>query len=89
MLLNVEGKNNLGTMLEKEYFMPRKLSLYRVAKDTGVSKKTLCEILTGRQRLPVKEALLLARYFGVEEDSFARLQLEYDLRSEKQRLQHE
>ncbi len=89
MLLNVEGKNNLGTMLENEYFLPRKLSVYRVAKDTGVSKKALCEILTGRQRLPVKEAVVLARYFGVEEDSFARLQLDYELRSEKQRLQKE
>ena len=85
MLLNREGKNNLGSMLEKEYFLPRKLSIYRVAKDTGVSKKNLCGIITGRQRLPVKEALVLARYFGVDEDSFARMQLEYDLRREKQK----
>lgn len=88
MLPNVEVSTNLGTRLEKEYFQSRKLSIYRVAKDTGVSKKMLCGVLSGRQRLPVREALMLARYFGEAEDFFAKLQLEDELRSEKKRLQH-
>lgn len=84
---NGEVKEHLGMMLEKEYFLPRKLTIYRVAKDTGVSKKMLCGVLSGRRRLPVQEALVLARYFGKEEEFFARTQLEYELRIEKRKRQ--
>lgn len=86
MLSNGEVKDHWGTILEKEYFLPRKLSIYRVAKDTGVSQKILCGVLSGRRRLPLQEALVLARYFGREEDFFARAQLEYELGIEKQRM---
>lgn len=87
MLVNMEAKDHLGKMLEANYFSPRKLSIYRVAKDTCINTKTICGVLCGRKRLPVKEAVLLARYFGERDDFFAKMQLEADLKFEKQRLQ--
>jgi plasmid maintenance system antidote protein VapI len=87
MTLHAREKDHLGAMLDRQYFLPRNLSIYRVAKDTGISPKILCGTLTGRMRLPIKDGLVLARYFGEEEGFFARMQLEYDLRIEKQGLE--
>lgn len=87
MLTNGVVTDHLGKMLEENYFLPRKLTIYRVAKDTGIEKETICKVLTGRQPLRVKEAVLLARYFGEKEDFFAEMQLQYELRSEKQDME--
>lgn len=89
MVPYAEGKDHLGMMLEREYFLPRQLSIYRVIKDTGIDGRILCRTLAGRQRLPLREALLLARYFGEEDDFFARKQLEYDLQVEKEQREKE
>lgn len=86
MRINGSVKEHLGTVLDNNYFQPRKLSIYRVAKETGISKKALCGVLCGRLPLPVKEAMVLARYFGEKEDFFANMQLQYELTFEKQQL---
>jgi len=75
--------DHLGAMLMDDYFLPRNLSIYRVAKDTGIPRRILTGALTGRDRLPVREAVLLARYFGEEDGLFAQRQLEFDLRNMK------
>lgn len=75
--------DHLGAMLLHDYFLPRNLSIYRVAKDTGIPRRVLTGTLTGRDHLPVRDAVLLARYFGEEDGLFAQRQLEFDLRNEK------
>lgn len=75
--------DHLGAMLMHDYFLPRNLSIYRVAKDTGIPRRVLTGTLTGRDHLPVRDAVLLARYFGEEDGLFAQRQLEFDLRNEK------
>ncbi len=89
MARNIEDHKHLGAMLATQYFQPRQLTIHRVARETGVNPKLLCGTLTGRQRLPIKEAILLARYFGEEDDCFARDQLDFDLRTERRRLEEE
>lgn len=84
MLLHGERNDHLGMLLEKEYFLPRNLSIYRVVKDTGIEGRILCRTLAGRQKLQLKEAVLLARYFGEEDGFFAKKQLEYDLQNEQE-----
>ena len=86
MLSNADVNDHLGAMLHNDYFQPRNLTIYRVAKDTGIAKADLCGVLGGKKRLPVREALLLARYFGVEEDFFAAMQLRQELRIEKEKM---
>ena len=75
-----------GTILMHNYFIPKNLTIYRVAKDTGIDKKAMTRVLCGRQSLPIKEAVLLARYFGEADDFFAGLQLRHDLHREQQHL---
>lgn len=79
MLLHQERNEHLGMMLKKEYFLQRNLSIYRVVKDTGIEGRILCRTLAGRQKLPLKDAVLLALYLGEEDDFFAMKQLEYGL----------
>ena len=43
----------------------------QLAKDTGIDKKAMTRVLCGRESLPVKDAVLLARYFGEADDFFA------------------
>jgi len=86
MLSNTHLHDHLGAMLYNEYFQPRKLTIYRVARDAGIAGAALCGVLGGKKRLPVREALLLARYFGVEEDLFARMQLSHEVRIEKEKM---
>ena len=89
MSRNIEDHLHLGEMLDKKYFQPRQLTIYRVVKETGIDPKLLCGTLTGRQHLPIKEAILLARYFNEEDDCFVRDQLEFDLRKERRHMDNE
>ena len=64
-----------GTFLMNQYFIPRNLTIYRVAKDTGIDRVAIARVLCGRQGLQTREAVLLARYFGEKDDCFASLQI--------------
>lgn len=80
------AQDHPGTILMHNYLIPNNLTIYRVARDTGIDKKEMTRVLCGRQSLPVKDAVLLARYFGVTDDFFAVLQLRHDLCREQARL---
>ena len=84
MIANANHHEHLGTILERDYFQPRNLSIYRVSRDTGIAKETICRLLFKKQRLDTREALLLARYFNEEEDYFAKMQLQNELEQERQ-----
>jgi addiction module HigA family antidote len=75
-----------GSLLMHHYFIPRNLTIYRVAKDTGIDKVAMARLLCGKEKLQIKEAVLLARYFGEQDDFFASLQLQHDIRLEQQRM---
>jgi addiction module HigA family antidote len=80
------AQDHPGTVLMHNYFIPKNLTIYRVAKETGIDKKAMTRVLCGRESLPVKDAVLLARYFGEADDFFADLQLRHDLRREQEYL---
>lgn len=87
MTANEKTHEDLGTILERDYFQPRNLSIYKVSKDTGIPKETIYCVLFKKQRLDVKEALLLARYFEEEHDDiFAKMQLQDELIQARQYL---
>ena len=86
MSAQLTAQDHPGTVLMHHYLIPNNLTIYRVAKDTGIDKKAMTRVLCGRESLPVKEAVLLARYFGEADDFFASLQLRHDLCREQERL---
>lgn len=48
----------------------RKLTAYKVARDTGISQSTLSDWKTGRATPKADKLLILARYFNVSIEFF-------------------
>jgi addiction module HigA family antidote len=72
-----------GELLLKEFIQPNGLSVYRVAKDSGVSQPTLQMIVSGKRTITAETALRLGLYFGIEPQFWLNLQSDYDLRVAK------
>jgi len=64
----------------KEFIEPNKLSVYRVAKDSGVKQPTLQMIVSGKRSISAETAIRLGLFFGIDAQFWLNLQNEYDLR---------
>ena len=64
---------------------PNNLTVYRVAKDSGISQPTLQLIVTGKRGITADTALRLGLYFGIDAQFWLNLQSEYDLRLAKEK----
>ena len=76
-----------GEILEEEFLKPLNITAYRLAKDTRMPATRVSEILKGRRRITADTALRLSRYFGNSPDFWLGIQMEYDIREERQALQ--
>lgn len=74
-----------GIILQGEFLEPLDLTPYKVHKETGISQTALSEILKGKRGISTLNGLKLARFFGLSDDYFAKIQLRYDLDSEKEK----
>ena len=86
MSAQITRQEHPGTLLMHSYFIPRNLTIYRVAKDTGIDGRAIARMLCGKQLLPTHDSVVLARYFGEADDFFADLQLRYDIRKAQQEI---
>lgn len=68
-----------GIILKEEFFEPLGLSNYKVAQATGISATAIGEIARGERSISEINALKLAHYFGLSEDYFAKIQMQYNL----------
>ena len=48
----------------------RKITAYKISKDTGISQSTLSDWKTGRAIPKMDKIVIIARYFGVPVDYF-------------------
>ena len=55
------------------------LSVYRVAKDSGIAQSTLAAIVGELRSISAETALRLGLYFGVDAQFWLNLQTRYDL----------
>ena len=78
-----------GIFLEEEFLKPLNITAYRLAKDIGVTPMRISEILRGKRRISANTGLRLAKYFGMSEGYFIRLQAQYDMDKEKETLEQE
>jgi addiction module HigA family antidote len=74
-----------GEILLTEFIRPNNLTVYRVAKDSGISQPTLQLIETGKRGITADTALRLGLYFGIDAQFWLNLQSEYDLRLAKEK----
>ncbi|HMJ66012.1 MAG TPA: HigA family addiction module antitoxin [Candidatus Binatia bacterium] len=74
-----------GEILLTEFIRPNNLTVYRVAKDSGISQPTLQLIVSGKRSITAETALRLGLYFGIDAQFWLNLQSEYDLRLARQK----
>jgi len=73
-----------GIILQEEFIEPLELTAYKVSKATGISQTALGEIIRGTRNITSKTGLKLAKYFGLSDGYFMKLQMQYDLDLEKE-----
>src|SRR5690349_3039658 len=73
-----------GEVLLTEFIRPSSLTVYRVAKDSGIPQSTLQLIVTGKRAITPDTAIKLGNYFDVEAQFWLNLQSEHDLRIARQ-----
>ena len=75
-----------GEILLSEFLEPLGLSQNAVARAIGVPPRRINEIVLGKRAVTADTDLRLARYFGMSEGFFLRLQTSYDLLERKRAL---
>jgi addiction module HigA family antidote len=68
-----------GEILLEDFMKPLALTQYRLAKDLGVPRLRISQIVRGQRAVTTDTALRLARYFGTSGEIWLRLQAQYDL----------
>ncbi len=68
-----------GEILRDEFLKPMELSVYRLAREIGLSRSRLNAVALGRRAVATDTALRLGRYFGTTPEFWINLQTRYDL----------
>ena len=68
-----------GDILRNDFLEPCGLTAYGLAKQLGVSRPTITQIIARRRGVTAEMALRLARYFGNSAQVWQNLQSQYDL----------
>ncbi len=68
-----------GEVLRQDYLEPLGLSVYRVARDIGVSEQHLGRVLNAKRPVSASLALRVGRYFGTSPQLWLNLQARFDL----------
>lgn len=68
-----------GEVLREDFLLPMEISVYRLAKETGLPHSRVSELLAAKRGVSADTALRLARYFGTTPDLWLNLQSAYDL----------
>jgi addiction module HigA family antidote len=67
-----------GKILQHEFLEPMGITAYRLAKDIGVSQIRISQVIAGKRAVTVDTGLRLSRYFGLNDNFWTGLQLDYD-----------
>ena len=75
-----------GEVLLEEFMKPLALSAYRLAKDLGIPRNRITEIINEERDISAETALLLGHYFAIDPAFFMNLQRHYDLETARRKL---
>lgn len=67
-----------GRIILEEFLEPKGISVFRLAKEIGVSPRRIYEIVQGQRSISADIAHRLAHYFGMSERYWLDLQARYD-----------
>lgn len=68
-----------GEVLQKDFLEPMGISAYRLAKDLGIGRMRISDILNGKRDISPDTAIRLGLYFGIEPEFWLNLQAHYNL----------
>jgi addiction module HigA family antidote len=74
-----------GEVLWEDFMKPLNLTQYRLAKDLGVPRLRISQIVRGQRAITTDTAMRLARYFGTSAEIWLRLQAQYDLETAQEK----
>ena len=63
----------------EEFIKPMNLTVYRVAKDSGIAQSTLAAIVNAQRSISAETAMRLGLYFRMDAQFWLNLQTRYDL----------
>jgi antitoxin HigA-1 len=75
-----------GEILLEEFLKPMALSQTALARALGVSPRRINEIVLGKRTVTADTDLRMARYFGLSEGFFLRLQAAHDLMARRRQI---
>jgi addiction module HigA family antidote len=67
-----------GEILLEEFLKPMGITQYRLAKEIGVPQRRIGEIVSGMRSVTPDTGLRLSRFFGMSDDFWTGLQMDYD-----------
>ena len=76
-----------GEILIEEFLKPMGITQYRLAKEIGVPQRRIGEIVAGTRAVTPDTGLRLSRFFGMSEDFWMGLQLDFDAAKAKDSLE--
>lgn len=74
-----------GEVLKEEFLEPMGISVYRLAKETGLSQTRLGQIIRAERSITAETALKLGKFFGVPAEFWMNLQTLYDIEEAQKR----
>jgi len=78
-----------GEILREEFLRPMGLTQNGLARAVHVPPRRINEIILGKRAVTADTDLRLARYFGVSEGFFLRLQADYELMERRRAISEE
>ena len=74
-----------GEVLKEEFLEPMGISVYRLAKETGLSQTRIGQIVKGERSITAETAVKLGKFFSVPAEFWMNLQTLYDLEEAQKR----
>jgi antitoxin HigA-1 len=75
-----------GEILAEEFMKPMGITQNGLARAIGVPPRRINEIVQGKRAITADSDLRLARYFGVSDGFFIRLQADYELMERRREI---
>jgi addiction module HigA family antidote len=75
-----------GEILLEEFLKPMALSQTSLARSVGVPPRRINEIVLGKRAVTADTDLRLARYFGVSDGFFLRMQNDFELMEQRRKI---
>jgi addiction module HigA family antidote len=75
-----------GEILLEEFLKPMELSQTALARAIGVPPRRVNEIVLGKRAVTANTDLRLARYFGVSDGFFLRMQHDFELMEQRRKI---